>query len=121
MHCLAGCKGGHLVAAVAASYLQYQGTTQGFWFDPDKLPWLDPLVDNPGFEAALKFWRDLEPYTNPMKTCNVVNSDFQAGRCFFTINWCVIAYSVGAAWWRCMRKHWITSQEQSESATGTAA
>lgn len=88
-----GCKGGYLLASTAASYLQYQGTTQGFWFKPDDVPALKPLVNNPGFEAALQFWKKIEPYTNPAKTCNVANADFQAGRCFLTINWSVTAPS----------------------------
>ncbi len=83
----ADCKGPFLTVAVAASYLQYQGTSHGFYFDPNTVPNLAPMINNPGFQEALRFWHEVTPYTNRVKTCAATNADFQAGRCLMTVNW----------------------------------
>ncbi len=80
------CMGNFMLPAVIASYLQYGGTDNGFYFDPATVP-PRPLADNEGVLAALRFWRDLAPYMANSPICAPSAADFRAGKCALTFSW----------------------------------
>jgi multiple sugar transport system substrate-binding protein len=73
--------------AVATSYLQSLGTAQGAFFDTQTIA---PLVNNPGFAAALDVFRRTGQVGAPDElNLNVgdVRTMFLEGRCALTIDW----------------------------------
>ena len=120
--CLAagpGCLGPALVQAIAASYLQTYGPSQGWLLDTRRMVW---RIDSAGFRAALWTLQRLLSYGPPElggdgsggaganrwqpPACRRMNVAFAEGRCAFTIHtlshvkvWCGCA-EVWGAWWK---------------------
>jgi multiple sugar transport system substrate-binding protein len=73
--------------SIAGSYLQTQGTSQGSFFDPQTMK---PLVNNPGFAAALDVYKKTSQY-GPPGELNLDVGDtrglFTSGRCALSIDW----------------------------------
>ncbi|KAG2490411.1 hypothetical protein HYH03_011211 [Edaphochlamys debaryana] len=78
------CKANFLLAALAAPYIQYLGTSQGFFFDPITMK---PLFDNAGMRAALELYVRLWRVQDKHVSCEASNPTFHRGRCLMTINW----------------------------------
>lgn len=73
--------------AMAAPYLQTEGTAQGVFFDVDTF---EPRTQNPAFERALAVYQETARY-GPPDELNIgvrdTRSLFLSGRCAFTIDW----------------------------------
>lgn len=80
------CTGSFNLLSILAPYLQYQGTRQGVFMDPQTG---QLLLDNPAVEAALKILRALTPYGPPEDhlTCASAHPRFLLGDCFMTMGW----------------------------------
>jgi multiple sugar transport system substrate-binding protein len=74
--------------SIAGGFLQSQGTSQGVFFTTDDS--MTPLVDNPGFERALRVYLDSTQF-GPPDEINLDVGDtrslFTAGRCALTLDW----------------------------------
>lgn len=72
------------VAAIAASYLQYQGPSQGMLVDPANL---NPLVNTPAMSEAMRIYVALRGLGSPLEQqgCNDTVASFLAGRCLMSI------------------------------------
>jgi multiple sugar transport system substrate-binding protein len=73
--------------AIAGSYLQTQGTSQGSFFNKDTMK---PLVNNPAFAAALNVYKQTTQY-GPPGELNLDVGDtrglFTSGRCALSMDW----------------------------------
>jgi multiple sugar transport system substrate-binding protein len=73
--------------AIAGSYLQTQGTSQGSFFNKDTM---NPLVNNPAFAAALNVYKQTTQY-GPPGELNLDVGDtrglFTSGRCALSMDW----------------------------------
>src|SRR6266498_2404504 len=73
--------------AIAGSFLQTQGTSQGSFFDSATMK---PLVNNPGFAAALDVYKRTTQY-GPPGELNLDVGDtrglFTSGRCALSMDW----------------------------------
>jgi multiple sugar transport system substrate-binding protein len=73
--------------SIAGSYLQTQGTSQGSFFD---IQTMKPLVNNPGFAAALDVYKKTTQF-GPPGELNLDVGDtrglFTSGRCALSIDW----------------------------------
>jgi multiple sugar transport system substrate-binding protein len=73
--------------AIAGSYLQTQGTSQGAFFDNATMK---PLVNNPAYAAALDVYKQTTQY-GPPGELNLDVGDtrglFTSGRCALSIDW----------------------------------
>ena len=73
--------------AIAGSYLQTQGTSQGAFFDSATMK---PLVNNPAYAAALDLYKQTTKY-GPSGELNLDVGDtrglFTSGRCALSIDW----------------------------------
>ena len=79
------CKGNFLIMAMAAPYLQYKGTQQGVFFDPDTM---QPLANNEAMARAMRHYVQLfAVQAKENNACPASNPTFSSGRCLMTINW----------------------------------
>lgn len=73
--------------SIAAPMLQYEGTSQGVFFDQDTF---EPLIDNPGFARALEIYKATTEF-GPPDELNLGVGDtrglWTAGRCALTLDW----------------------------------
>src|SRR6266508_870719 len=76
-----------MLLAIAGSFLQTQGTSQGSFFDSATMK---PLVNNPGFAAALDVYKRTTQY-GPPGELNLDVGDtrglFTSGRCALSMDW----------------------------------
>jgi multiple sugar transport system substrate-binding protein len=73
--------------AIAGSYLQTQGTSQGSFFDIETMK---PLVSNPAFAAALDVYKKTTQYAPPGELNLDVGDTrglFTSGRCALSMDW----------------------------------
>eukprot|EP00198_Chlamydomonas_reinhardtii_P014049 XP_001703386.1 predicted protein [Chlamydomonas reinhardtii] len=73
----------YVLRLIYGSYVQTQGPSHGMYWDPETL---EPLVNTPAMEAALKIWRRLR-LLNPTDTApgNCLRRDYVRGRCLLQI------------------------------------
>lgn len=75
------------ISAVAAPFIQTQGTTQGMFFNSDDMT---PLIDNEGFAQALDIYKETTQY-GPPDEINLDVGDtrglFQTGQCALSVDW----------------------------------
>jgi hypothetical protein len=82
----ADCKTSFWMAAMAAPYIQYQGTSQGFFYDPATM---EPLVNNSAMARVLEMYKELGLYSHPSTAngCYAASPLFTQGKCVLTVNW----------------------------------
>ena len=75
------------ITSIAGAFIQSQGTSQGVFFDTRDMK---PLVNNEGFAAALKIYKDSTAFAPP----DEINLDvgdtrklFTSGQCALTLDW----------------------------------
>ncbi|EFJ47381.1 hypothetical protein VOLCADRAFT_92015 [Volvox carteri f. nagariensis] len=78
------CKANFIMIAMAAPYIQYRGTSQGLFLDPDTM---DPLLDNAAMAHVLELYLRLFAVQPPTPTCAASNAAFRNRTCLMTINW----------------------------------
>lgn len=75
------------IYSIAGGYLQYDGTSQGAFFDTETM---SPLVNNPGFIKALEVYSASTAF-GPPDELNIGVGDtrglFTSGRCALTLDW----------------------------------
>jgi len=75
------------IYSIAGGFLQYEGTSQGAFFDTETM---EPLVNNPGFIRALEIYAATTPF-GPPDELNIGVGDtrglFTTGRCALTLDW----------------------------------
>lgn len=73
--------------SIAAPMLQYEGTSQGVFFDQETF---EPLIDNPAFARALEIYKATTEF-GPPDELNLGVGDtrglWTAGRCALTLDW----------------------------------
>jgi multiple sugar transport system substrate-binding protein len=73
--------------SIAAPMLQYEGTSQGVFFDLDTF---EPLIDNPAFARAVEIYKATTDF-GPPDELNLGVGDtrglWTAGRCALTLDW----------------------------------
>lgn len=72
--------------SIAVSLLQGTGLDQDIWFDP---PTFEPTGKTAAMKQAFRIYSDLLKLTDPSSrsSCQVLNRQFAAGKCFVTLNW----------------------------------
>ncbi|KXZ51492.1 hypothetical protein GPECTOR_12g455 [Gonium pectorale] len=78
------CKANFLLICMAAPYLQYLGTSQGLFADPETM---QPLADSAGMLRAIDHYVRLWEVQPKTPSCGASNVDFREGRCLMTVNW----------------------------------
>jgi multiple sugar transport system substrate-binding protein len=75
------------ITSIAGGFLQSKGTSQGAFFDTEKLT---PIVDNEGFVRALDIYKETNTYGPPNELSIGVGDTrglFTAGKCALTLDW----------------------------------
>ncbi|GLI71278.1 hypothetical protein VaNZ11_016406 [Volvox africanus] len=78
------CKANFILIAMAAPYIQYRGTAQGVFYDPDTM---EPLFNNAAMARAFELYVRLFAVQPPTPSCDASNAAFRNRTCLLTINW----------------------------------
>ena len=71
---------------MAAPYMQYQGISQGVFYDPATM---EPLANNSAMARVLQMYKELGLYSDPSTAsgCTASSPLFDQGKCLLTVNW----------------------------------
>lgn len=78
------CKANFILIAMVAPYIQYRGTSQGVFYDPDTM---EPLINNAAMLRVLDLYTRLFAVQPQTPTCAASNIAFRNRTCLMTINW----------------------------------
>ncbi|GFR47140.1 hypothetical protein Agub_g8830 [Astrephomene gubernaculifera] len=77
------CEEHYILAAMMSPYLQYNGTEQGVFIDPETMA---PLLNNSAMIRVVELYMELSKYQPSVSTCSRTNELFTNGSCLMTIN-----------------------------------
>ncbi|GLI64166.1 hypothetical protein VaNZ11_007352 [Volvox africanus] len=78
------CYNGYTFQTIQVPFLQAQGTSQGFHFNPDTM---EPLINSSGTRRAAELYRRLSPFIAPTEpvACLPVSLAFVRGKCLMAV------------------------------------